>query len=140
MVTQYSTKLIAFRKKLIGTTENITNDAMKTHIFTALSNSYETTIQILEQRIPNPTAQQCMDAICEYAERTTLTKKIGDASTTAALYSHGGNRGRGGQGAGRGGGVAEIPDQEIAHCSIRRKLRKWRFRIEERRAGVAAAR
>ena len=47
-VTQYFTKLIAFRKKLIGTTENITDDAMKTHIFTTLSNSYETTIQILE--------------------------------------------------------------------------------------------
>jgi len=48
-VTQYFTKLIAFRKKLIGTTENITDDAMKTLIFTTLSNSYETTIQILEQ-------------------------------------------------------------------------------------------
>jgi hypothetical protein len=140
MVTQYFTKLIAFRKKLIGTTKNITNDAMKTHIFTALSNSYETTIQIIEQRIPDPTAQQCMDAISEYAKQTTLTKEIGDASTRAAQYSHGGNRGRGGQGGGRGGGVAEILDQEIAHCTIRRKLRKWRFRIKERREGVAAAR
>jgi len=36
--------------------------------------------------------------------------------------------------------VAEIPDQEIAHCSFLRKLRKWRFRFEERREGVAAAR
>jgi len=103
-VTQYFTKLIAFRKKLIGTTENITDDAMKTHIFTTLSNSYETTIQILEQRIPAPTAQQCMDAIREYAERTTLTKEIGDASTGAALYTRGGNRGRGRGRGGRGGG------------------------------------
>jgi len=101
MVTQYFTKLIAFRKKLIGTTENITDDAMKTHIFTTLSNSYETTIQILEQRIPAPTAQQCMDAIREYAERTTLNKENGDASTGAALYSRGGNCGRG-SGRGRG--------------------------------------
>jgi hypothetical protein len=37
-------------------------------------------------------------------------------------------------------GVAEIPDQEIAHSSFRRKLRKWRFRFEEHREGVAAAR
>jgi len=29
--------------------------------------------------------------------------------------------------------VAEIPDQEIAHGSFRRKLRKWRFRFEEQR-------
>ena len=102
--TQYFTKLIAFRKKLIGTTDNITNDAMKTNICTTLSNSYEMTIQILEQRIPAPSAQQCMDVICEYAERTTLTKEIGDAATGAALYSRGGNCGHGGQGGGRGGG------------------------------------
>jgi hypothetical protein len=42
-----------------------------------------------------------MDAIREYAERTTLTKEIGDASTGVALYSHGGNHGRGGRGGGR---------------------------------------
>ena len=46
-VTQYFTKPIAIRKKLIGTTENITVDTKKTHIFTTLSNSYEATIQIL---------------------------------------------------------------------------------------------
>jgi hypothetical protein len=55
-VTQCFTKLIAFRNKLIGNTENNTADAVKTHIFTTLSNSYETTIQILEQRIPAPMA------------------------------------------------------------------------------------
>jgi hypothetical protein len=79
--SQYFTKLIAFCKKLIGTTENITNDAMETHIFTTLSTSYETTIQILEQRIPAPMTQQCMDAIRKYAERTTLSREIGNAST-----------------------------------------------------------
>jgi hypothetical protein len=67
-VTQYFNKQIAFGKKLIGTTENITDDAMKRPIFITLANSYETTIQILEQRIPAPTAQQCMDANREYAE------------------------------------------------------------------------
>jgi hypothetical protein len=59
-VTQYFTKLIAFSKKLIGTSENITDDVMKTHIFTTLSNSYEMTIQMPEQRIPAPTTQQGM--------------------------------------------------------------------------------
>jgi len=38
-VTQYCTKSIAFRKKLIGTTENNTVDVIKTHIFTALCHS-----------------------------------------------------------------------------------------------------
>jgi hypothetical protein len=75
-VLQYITKLIAVRKKLIGNTENITIDAMKTQIFTTLSNSYETTIHILQQRIPTPTAQECMDAIREYAMRMTLPKEI----------------------------------------------------------------
>jgi len=37
-------------------------------------------------------------------------------------------------------GVAEIPDQEIAHGSFGRKLRKWRSHFEEHREGVAAAR
>jgi hypothetical protein len=95
-VTQYFTKLITFRKRQIGTTEHITDDAMKTHIFTTQSNSYETTIQIVEQRIPTPTAQQCMDTIHEYCEQTTLTKEIGDGSTRAALYSRVGNHGHGG--------------------------------------------
>jgi hypothetical protein len=36
-----------------------------------------------------------MDAIREYAERTTLTKEIGDAFAGAALYFRGGRRGRG---------------------------------------------
>jgi hypothetical protein len=77
---------------------------MKTNIFTTLSYLYETTIQILEQRIPTLMAQQCRNVIRECAERTTLTKEIGDASTRAALYSHGTHHGRGGQGRGQGGG------------------------------------
>jgi hypothetical protein len=56
-VTKFFTKLIAFRKKLIATTENITDDAMKTTIFITLSKSYATIIQIFEQWIPTPTAQ-----------------------------------------------------------------------------------
>jgi hypothetical protein len=88
-VSQYFTTLIVFRTKLIGNTKNITNDGMKTHMFTTVSNSYETTIQIIVQLIPTPTAEQCMDAICEYAEHTDLSTEIGYASTGAALYSRG---------------------------------------------------
>jgi hypothetical protein len=53
-VTQYFIRLIAFRKKLVGTTEQISYNTTKTHIFTTLPDSYETTIQILEQRLPAP--------------------------------------------------------------------------------------
>jgi len=102
-VTQDFNKLMVFPKKLIGSRENITDDTMKTHIFTTLYTSYEMIIQMLEQWIPAPMGQQCMDAIREYAERTALTKEIGDASTRAAVYSRGENcsRGDGGRGGGR---------------------------------------
>jgi hypothetical protein len=56
-VTQYLTKLIVFGTKLIGTIENITEHAMKTHICTTSSNPHETTIQILKQHIPTTTTQ-----------------------------------------------------------------------------------
>jgi len=55
----------------------------------------------------------------EYAERTTLTKEIGDASTGAALYSRGGNRGRGrrsdGRRSGRGNGRQK---QKCTYCKM----------------------
>jgi hypothetical protein len=43
--------------KLIVTTENYTDDAIKIHICTTLSKSYDRTIQIPKQPIPTPTAQ-----------------------------------------------------------------------------------
>jgi len=99
-VTQSFTNPIAFHKKFIATTENITDDAMKTHICTTLSKLYEMTIQILEQWIPVPLAQQGMNAIRKYAERMTLTKEIRSQSTRVALYSRG--RWSGGSGDWRG--------------------------------------
>jgi hypothetical protein len=88
MVSPDYTTLTAFPKKLIGTTDKITDDTMKTHIFTTQSGSYEITIQIFEQQIPSPTALLCMDAICEYAEGLTVPNVLADLSTRAALYSH----------------------------------------------------
>jgi hypothetical protein len=118
-VTHYFTKLISFRKKLISTTKNITDDAMKTHIFTTLSNSYETTIHIVEQRIPAPSAQECMDAIRQYAQRMTRTKAIKDASTGAALYYRRVNHVRGAGGAGRGGGRENgCQKQTCTYCKM----------------------
>jgi hypothetical protein len=61
---------------LIGATENINDDTMKTHIITTLSDSYEKTIEILEQRISAALAQQCMDGICKYFGRMTQSKEI----------------------------------------------------------------
>jgi len=104
MVTEDFTKPITFHRKLIGTTENITYDTIITHIFTTLSKWYGTTIQILQQRMPAPTAQQCMDVIHEYAEWSALTREIWDASTWAALNSCGRNPGNGRKDGGQRGG------------------------------------
>jgi len=125
IVTLYFPKLIAFRKKLISTTENITDDTIKTRIFTTLSNSYETTIQILEQRIPAPMAQECMDAIREYAKWTTLTQDIRYASTSAVPYSRAGNLGRG-SGFGRRRQVAYVEvDEEKDARRTNAHAAKW---------------
>jgi len=56
--TQYFTRLIDLRKKLIGSPEAISDETMKTHIFSTMPTEFETTIKILEQHIPVPTAQQ----------------------------------------------------------------------------------
>ena len=56
--TQYFTRLIDLRKKLIGSPEAISDETMKTHIFSTMPTEFETTIKILEQQIPVPTAQQ----------------------------------------------------------------------------------
>lgn len=36
--------------------------------------------------------------------------------------------------------VAQITDKEIAHSNFRRKLAKWRLRLQEHSGGVAVAR
>jgi len=56
---------------------------MKINIFTTLTNSYDMTIQILEQRLPTHTAQQYMDEFCKYAERRTLTAELHTTFTGA---------------------------------------------------------
>jgi hypothetical protein len=48
MVNQYCIEPITFGKKLIGTTDNITDDTMKTRILKMLPNSYQQTVQILQ--------------------------------------------------------------------------------------------
>ena len=89
-ITQYFTRLIAFRKKLIGTTQQISEESLKTYIFTTLTHKYEITFQILELQIPLPTAQDVMTAVEEYAEWTALTNAISDAAISLAFYTYSG--------------------------------------------------
>jgi hypothetical protein len=86
-ITQYFTRLIDLRKKLIGSPETISDETMKTHIFSTMPKEFETTIKILEQQIPVPTAQQVMDRLREDADRTELAKEIRDESIGSALYN-----------------------------------------------------
>jgi hypothetical protein len=50
------------------TPKQISEETMKTHIFTPLSDKFEMTIKILERQIPPPTAQEAMVALKEDAE------------------------------------------------------------------------
>jgi hypothetical protein len=97
--TQYFTRLIDLRKKLIGSPEAISDETMNTHIFSTMPKEFETTIKILEQQIPVPTAQQAMDRLREDADRTELAREMGDESTGSALYNQhcGGYGTRGGR-------------------------------------------
>jgi hypothetical protein len=126
---------------LIGTTYNITDYAVKTHIFTTLSNSDETTIQNLQQGIPAPSAQQFMNAILEYA----ITKDIGDASTAVAQYSHGGNGGQrrqcGGQCGGHGGGRGNgCQNHNCTYCKMDNRTTEACVEREDAESDTSSAR
>jgi hypothetical protein len=118
-ITQYFTRLIDLRKKLIGSPETISDESMKTHIFSTMPNEFETTIKIPEQQISVPTAQQVMGRLREDADRTLLTMEIGDESTGSALYSHRGGYGRRG-GRGNFGRDRGNDDKEYScmHCKM----------------------
>jgi len=62
-ITQHFTRQIDLRKKLIGSPEAISDETMKTHIFSTMPKEFEMAIKILEQRIRVPTARQVMDRL-----------------------------------------------------------------------------
>ena len=122
-ITQYFTRLIDRRKKLIGSPEAISDETMKTHIFSTMPKEFETTIKILEQQIPVQTAQQVMDRLREDADRTELAKEIGDESIGSALYNQHregyGKRGeRGNFGRDRGGNKNDDKEYSCTHCKM----------------------
>jgi len=62
-ITQYFTRLIDLCKKLMGSPKAISDETMKSHIFSTIPNEFKTTIQILKQQTPVPTAQQIVDSL-----------------------------------------------------------------------------
>jgi len=96
--TQYFTRLINLRKELIGSPETISNETMKIDIFSTLPKEFETTINLLAQQIPVPTAQQVMDRLRDDVDQTEFAKEVIDESTGSGLYNWhrrgGGNFGR----------------------------------------------
>lgn len=85
--TQYFTRLINLRKELIGSPETISNETMKIDIFSTLPKEFETTINLLAQQIPVPTAQQVMDRLRDDVDQTEFAKEVIDESTGSGLYN-----------------------------------------------------
>jgi len=66
--TQYLTRLVDIRRKLIRSHEAISDETMKTRILSTMRTEFETTNKILDQQIPVSMAQQVMDRLREDAE------------------------------------------------------------------------
>ena len=103
-INGYFARLCEHRHQLAGTTEAISDEELRTHIYTTVPEQFKMTIRILMRQIPTPSVEEVMDAIREDADTDALTTEIGDTGTGSALYASGRGRGRGrGQFRGRGG-------------------------------------
>jgi hypothetical protein len=102
-VDAYFAELENYQHQLAGSAEEITDEGLKTHIFSTLMGHFYTTVCIMQrQRNPEPSAKEVMDSIREEAKTTEVNKELGDPSVGSALISHQtGYRGRG-RGRGRG--------------------------------------
>ena len=129
-ITQYCWRLIDLWKKLFGSPKAISDETINTHIFTALPKEFKTTINIFEQQLPVPNAQQVMDRLREDAVWTELAQKIRDESTGSAPCSHRGGHGKHGgrgntEGHGRGnfgrdrrGNKNDDIESSCTHCKM----------------------
>ncbi|KAF8241481.1 hypothetical protein K440DRAFT_642243 [Wilcoxina mikolae CBS 423.85] len=92
----YFNKLRDFHHQLAGSIEAISDDELRTHIYTTMSEQYTITVKILQHQTPIPTVDEVMDTLKEDEGTTAITKEIRDATIGMALYTQRGSyRGRG---------------------------------------------
>ena len=97
------TKLSNYRILLDDTDEAITNRDFCTQIFTSLPYQYATILMVRKHRRPLPTPDEAMHDLLEEGTTASLTKELGDASTSAAIFTRGGSYGGRGRSRGCGG-------------------------------------
>jgi hypothetical protein len=125
----YFTKLSNYRTPLDHTDDAITDQDIRTQIFTSLPSQYAMILMVLEHRRPLPTPEEAMHDLIEEETTTGLTTELGDASKWATLLSQrGSSRGRG-RGRGRGrrsrrggrggsGGSGDSYESKCTYCKI----------------------
>ena len=110
-INAYFSRLYEHRHQLAGTAEAISDEELRTHIYTTVPERFKMTIRILMRQTPTLSVEEFMDAIREDADTDALTTGIGDTATGSALYASSrgrgryrgyGGRGRGARGRGRG--------------------------------------
>jgi len=115
----YFTKLSNYHTQLRHTDDTITNCNFWTQIFISLPWQYGMIIMFLKHRRPLPTPEEAMHDLSEEETTTGLTKKLGDASTRAALFSQrGGFHGRGRGGHGGSVGIGDRHESKCTYCKI----------------------
>lgn len=108
--------------QLIGTTQDISDNEMRIHIYNHLPEQNVTMIKILENRIPLSMVKATMDALRSDQQVAGLKLEIGDEANRSAIFSHGhyighgGYRGRGmGRYNGRGNNGGNTPGDSNDH-------------------------
>jgi hypothetical protein len=123
-VDPYFAEVENYQHQLTGSAEQITEEGLKTHIFSTLMGHFYTTLCIMQrQRNPEPSAKQVMDSSWEEAKTTEVNKELGDLSVGSVLISHQtGFRGRGyyrGNNGNRDGrNDVKLPEFWCTHCRM----------------------
>ena len=105
-ISVYVARLQAFQLQLQGSTEEITEQALRTHVYTTAPPEFKTAIGYLK-RTPDVTISNLITVLKETEEENKVEAAIVDSKSGTGLYARGrggrgGRRGRGGRG-GRGG-------------------------------------
>jgi len=116
----YIARLQTYRLQLQGSTEEISDQALLTHVYTTAPPEFKTTIAILK-RTAGITIATLTTALKATEEENKAEAAVIDPRSGTGLYARGrgGHRGRGGRG-GRGGhgGKGENQDKSCTYCNI----------------------
>jgi hypothetical protein len=117
-ISVYVSRIQAFQLQLQGSTEEITDQALRTHVYTPTPPEFKTAIGYLK-RTDGVTISNLITVLKETEEENKVEAAIVDSKSGTGLYARGrggrgGRRGRGGRG-GRGGKGTK--NRSCTYCS-----------------------